>query len=200
MEPIAPPERVQAIDILRGFALFGILAANMRAFNAPAQAYFDPGLLWKGAADRAVQGAVDVLISGKFITLFSFLFGLGFAVQMERAEARGAGFAEIYRRRLFALLAIGLAHATLLWWGDILLPYALVGFLLLLFRRRRQKTLFLWAQVGLWLPVVMMAVFLVLSRFGVSIPGPPKPTPELLDATVRVYSQGSAHGPAAHQR
>jgi len=191
IQPIPASERVAAIDIFRGFALFGILAANMRGFNSPAQTYFDPSLMWTGTGDQAVQGVIDLLISGKFITLFSFLFGVGFAVQMERAEARGPGFASVYSRRLLAMLGFALAHALGLWWGDILLPYAVVGFLLLLFRRRTQKTIFIWAQIGLWLPILAMAVFLVLSRFGVPLPSPPKATKELIEQTVRIYSQGS---------
>jgi len=77
------------IDILRGVALFGILAANMRAFNAPFEVYGNIWKLFPGTADQIAQGAIDVLISAKAMTLFSFLFGLGFAVQMSRAEERG---------------------------------------------------------------------------------------------------------------
>ena len=191
LEPISAPERVQVIDVLRGMALFGILAANMRGFNSPAQVYFATERMWPGTADRIAQGFIDLLISGKFVTLFSFLFGLGFAVQMGRAEIRGAEFAPVYCRRLFVLLLIGLAHGFFLWWGDILSPYALIGFLLLLFRRRSQKTVVTWTMIGLWFPTFLGVVFLTLSALGVRTPAPPTPSKDVIDQAVRVYSQGS---------
>lgn len=80
-------------------------------------------------------------MSRKFLTLFSLLFGLGVAVQLMRAEARGADAVPLYVRRLGVLLAIGIAHATLLWWGDILRFYAVLGLALLPFRRASSRTL-----------------------------------------------------------
>ncbi len=189
--PVPAEERIQAIDMLRGFALIGILTANMRGFNSPAPVYFDLRLMWTGAGDRIAQAIVDCLVSGKFITLFAFLFGLGFAVQLTRAQARGTGFTGFYSRRLLALAVFGAAHSFLLWWGDILLPYAVTGFLLLMFRNRTQKTVALWAQALYWLPVIFMLAMVIATLFGVKIPGPPKATPETLQKTVAIYSQGA---------
>ena len=141
----AAAERILYIDILRGMALFGILAANMRGFDAPADVYGNIKVLFHGRADMIAQGFIDIFIQGKFVTLFSFLFGLGFAVQLTRAEARGAKFMSFYPRRLAALALFGLIHGLLIWWGDILFTYALAGTLLLLFRKRAQKTLLWWA-------------------------------------------------------
>src|SRR5262245_53359786 len=104
--------------------------ANMRGFNAPLAAYMRPELMWTWLPDRITQAVVDWLISGKFITIFAALFGVGFAIQMERAMARG-GNVTFYVRRLLALLLIGLAHSFLVWWGDILVSYALAGFFLM---------------------------------------------------------------------
>src|SRR5690242_20560580 len=117
MMPTRASERIDVIDILRGMALFGILAANMRGFSAPAQVYFNTDALFKGHLDSIVQEWIYILVQGKFITLFSFLFGLGFAVQMDRARERGksVGF---YPRRLFVLLLFGLIHSWFIWWGD----------------------------------------------------------------------------------
>src|ERR1700693_2319133 len=143
--PITSAERILYIDILRGMALFGILAANMRGFNAPADVYGNIKVLFHGTADLIAQGFIDIFIQGKFVTLFSFLFGLGFAVQLTRAEARGARFMSFYPRRLAALAVFGLIHGILIWWGDILLTYALGGAMLLLFRNRSQKTVLWWA-------------------------------------------------------
>ncbi len=158
--PVSLSERILYIDVLRGVALFGILAANMRAFFAPLEVYGQISLLFPGHADRIAQGFIDVFIQAKFITLFSFMFGLGFAIQMSRAEARGVRFMGFYPRRLAALAVFGLIHGILIWAGDILLSYALTGALLLLFRKRQQKTLLWWAGSLFSLPIVLNSVFL----------------------------------------
>src|SRR5580698_9579925 len=145
--PITAAERIAYIDILRGMALFGILAANMRGFNAPEAVYGNIRPLFHGRADLIAQGFIDIFIQGKFVTLFSFLFGLGFAVQLSRAEARGARFLSFYPRRLAALALFGLIHGILIWWGDILLAYSLAGALLLSFRKAPQKVVLWWAGI-----------------------------------------------------
>ena len=167
LTPVAASERIGVIDILRGLALFGILAANMRGFNAPIEVYGNIAKLFPGIADRVAQGAIDALISAKAMTLFSFLFGLGFAVQMSRAEERGRSVS-FYPRRLAILLVIGLIHAWLIWMGDILVLYALTGFVLLLFRKRSQKTIAIWAIRLTVLPLVVVpeGSDLLLQRFG----------------------------------
>ena len=189
--PVPVEERIQAIDVLRGLALFGILTANMRGFNSPMQAYFNPLLMWKEPADRIAQALVDCFVSGKFITLFAFLFGLGFAVQLTRAETGGGRFAGLFGRRMTGLLLFGLAHSFLIWWGDILLNYAFVGFLLLLFRKRSQKTVLIWATALYWVPVVAMAGLAVAVMLGAKVPSPPEPTAQILQETIRVYAEGS---------
>ena len=161
-EPVSLADRILFIDVLRGLALFGILTANMRAFLAPLDAYQTIGALFPGRADVIAQAIVDVFFQGKFISIFSFLFGLGFAMQMTRAEAKGAKFLRFYPRRLLALAVIGLIHGILIWAGDILLTYALSGAILLLFRNRAQKTLLWWAGSLLSLPIVASTVFLAV--------------------------------------
>ncbi len=155
--PITSGERILYIDILRGMALFGILAANMRGFSAPLQLYGNIRPLFHSTPDLIAQGFIDIFIQGKFVTLFSFLFGLGFAVQMSRADARGAKFMSFYPRRLAALAIFGLIHGILIWWGDILLTYALAGAILLLFRKRQQKTLLWWAGGIFLLPILVIS-------------------------------------------
>src|SRR5215210_7814132 len=125
--PVAPAERVESIDILRGLALFGILAANIRGFAAPAAVYFAPHLFFHAFPDKLAQAFIDAFVQGKFITIFAFLFGVGFAVQLERADARGARFTWTYVRRMLILFCFGLVHGLLIWFGDILLVYALTG-------------------------------------------------------------------------
>ena len=102
--PVAGEDRIFYIDLLRGMALFGILAANMRAFFAPLDVYENIKVLYPGTADRIAQAFIDIFIQGKFVTLFSFLFGRGFAVPFTRAEAKGVRFRSVYPRRLLALV------------------------------------------------------------------------------------------------
>ena len=115
--PVSLSERIVFIDILRGMALFGILAANMRAFFPPLETYDNIRVLFPGHADTAAQFFVDAFIQGKFVSIFSFLFGLGFAMQMSRAEARGVRFLGFYPRRLLALALFGVIHGLLIWGG-----------------------------------------------------------------------------------
>src|SRR5262249_34158482 len=145
-------ERIEAIDILRGVAILGILLVNMGLFSLPED--LPAHQLWPNAVDRTVERLILFVAQEKFKTLFSLLFGLGLAVQMMRAEARGARFVPLYARRLCVLFLIGVAHFLLVWDGDILHDYALLGFVLLLFRRRSLTTLLVWAGVLLSIPVL----------------------------------------------
>ena len=191
--PITSAERILYIDILRGMALFGILAANMRGFNAPMNLYGNIRPLFHGRADLIAQGFIDIFIQGKFVTLFSFLFGLGFAVQMTRAAARGAKFMSFYPRRLAALALFGLIHGILIWWGDVLLTYALAGTMLLFFRNRSQKTVLWWAGSIFTLPILVITGVYITGLFGhgpASHPG--KPFDLSTDQPIiAIYSHGS---------
>jgi uncharacterized protein len=136
LAPVGARERVEVMDVLRGFALLGILLMNIEGFVGPLMESVTGVNPRFSGADRGMDAAIYVLVQGKFITLFSLLFGMGFAVMLERSEASGASGFWLYARRLLALLGIGLAHALLVWSGDILITYALLGFVLLLFFRR----------------------------------------------------------------
>ena len=134
LAPITGAERIQAMDILRGMALLGILLMNLEGFVGPVMTSatgLDPML---AGMDRTVDLLVYVLVQGKFYTLFSLLFGMGFAVMSERAEQAGRPFVGVYGRRSLVLLGIGVIHALFIWAGDILVLYALCAFLLLAFR------------------------------------------------------------------
>jgi len=150
--PVPGQERIEVIDILRGVAILGILIVNMGLFSLPED--LPAHQLWPNMVDRTAEKLILFFAQEKFKALFSFLFGLGLAVQMMRAEARGARFLPLYVRRLSVLLLIGLAHFLLLWDGDILHDYALLGFVLLVFRRRSLKTLLVWASIFLSIPVL----------------------------------------------
>jgi uncharacterized protein len=151
--PVPGQERIEAIDILRGVAILGILIVNIGLFSMPQDQSAHE--LWPGVIDRTVGKLVLFFAQEKFKALFSFLFGLGLAVQMIRTEARGVRFLPLYARRLCVLFLIGAAHFLLLWDGDILHDYALLGFVLLLFRRRSPKTLLVWAGICISIPLML---------------------------------------------
>lgn len=142
--PIFGHERLAHVDVLRGFALFGILLVNMALFKAPAivQAAAPAA---SNPLDQVAAQAINLFAEGKFFTLFSFLFGFGFATQLLRARQQGVPFVSRYMRRLLVLLLFGVIHATLLWYGDILVTYALFGCALLLFRNQSPRALLIWA-------------------------------------------------------
>jgi uncharacterized protein len=149
--PVLAQERIDAIDVLRGVAILGILVVNMSLFSLPEGV--TPSQLWPNAVDGTAERLIFFFAQEKFKTLFSFLFGLGLAVQMMRADARGARFLPLYARRLCVLFLIGVAHFLFLWDGDILHDYAENGFVLLLFRRRALRTLLVWAGLFLAVPL-----------------------------------------------
>lgn len=168
--PVQQAERIQIVDILRGFALFGILFVNMTIFSRPIQAFLfplDPATPW---FDRAADWLIHFLGEGKFYALFSMLFGLGLTLLMERVEGRGGRFVPLYLRRLLVLLGFGLVHAFLVWMGDILILYALLGFLLILFRKAKPRTLLIWVFILLALPLLFMAAMTGLIELGRSMP------------------------------
>ena len=160
LTPVAAGERLDQLDVLRGFALFGILLVNFEYFLNPIQAVVLGHAGGLQSAGDAVDLIVKILAEGKFYPLFSMLFGAGFALMYERAVQRGQPFWPVYLRRLLVLLGIGLVHMLLIWSGDILLTYALIAFLMvLLFRRTPASRLPKWAVVFLLLPTLMMIAF-----------------------------------------
>ncbi len=148
--PTRGAERLLVLDALRGFALFGVLLVNLRDLSLfgflseTARA----GLV-TARSDHWLDLAMTALVDVKAFTIFTLLFGVGFAMQAQRASAAGADMSR-YVRRLLVLLAIGLLHAYLLWWGDILRLYALLGLLLLPLARLRARTL---AVLGIFVAV-----------------------------------------------
>jgi len=154
-EPVQVSERIEIVDVLRGVALLGILVVNMEVFVHPMQTLVLQAEPSARVLDQTMTWLVRFLAEGKFYTFFSFLFGLGFALQMMRLEQRGSQFAPVYVRRLLALFGIGLLHAFLIWVGDILTLYALMGFVLLLFRKAKPKTLLIWSCLLLIVPLVL---------------------------------------------
>jgi uncharacterized protein len=161
ISPISSQERIEILDVLRGLAICGILIGNMQWFSGygmmpQALAEQNP------FADRITHFLVHFFVEGKFYSIFSFLFGFGFALQMARAEEKGDPTASLFKRRLFWLLVIGLAHAFLLWAGDILSIYALLGFVLILFRRKTNDALLKWAFALSVVPILSYILLYIL--------------------------------------
>lgn len=155
--PVDSSQRLDVLDVLRGFALFGILIANVLMFSG---LFFKDmaGLTNPGTLDKVVYFGLEVLVHGKFYSIFSLLFGIGFFIFLSRAEQRGRSAGRLFARRLTILLGIGLVHATLLWAGDILTLYALLGYALLLFYRCSPRVLLAWVVVLLVARILIYAV------------------------------------------
>jgi uncharacterized protein len=161
LAPASGEERLDVVDALRGFALFGILLANILYWSGWGMVTDAQRIAWGGAAGDLWQYRFHhLLVDGKFYTIFSFLFGAGFALQLERLLRRGHDGLRIYRRRVLVLLAIGTVHSVLIWDGDILMLYALLGLLLPLFHRWTRRAL-VWAGLVLVfvVPFAGMALF-----------------------------------------
>lgn len=182
--PTTPEERVEALDILRGLALFGVLAVNLLiAFRAPIfESYLPVRPSFEGA-DRAADVFSRYVLQGKALTLFAFLFGAGLAIQWERLAARGEGTYRLFRR-LGVLLAFGLAHLLLVWNGDILTEYALLGFVATPLIAARTARLLRWA-------FMLFAISALLSL----LPWPALPDPSVFvvenEIASRIYSSGT---------
>lgn len=143
--PIVDSERADVLDALRGFALLGIFISHVPDFSGHIfMTTMEQAALNRFGLDGAAAMLQDFLIRGKFYSLFSLLFGVGFAVQLESAARRGADFVHHFVRRLTVLLVIGLIHSCL-WYGDILKDYALIGFVLIPLWRSSARTIALVA-------------------------------------------------------
>ncbi|MGL4291056.1 MAG: DUF418 domain-containing protein [Phreatobacter sp.] len=160
-------QRIINVDALRGFALVGILVVNMKAFGS---AYYGTGIADPALAsgvDRAVQWLVSWLFETKFYLMFSFLFGYSFTLQMQSAEQAGAALIPRILRRQAGLWLIGLAHAVLLFYGDILTAYAVLGLILLALRHQSDDRLFAIAKALVLLTALAWGLLaLLLAMFG----------------------------------
>ncbi len=162
IRPTSEGERIVTLDVLRGLAIFGILFVNIGIFGFPEGDSEIHRELFGGTADRVIHWATQFLIEGKFYSLFSVLFGIGVAIQFDRARQTGRKAGGWYARRLLVLLAIGLVHDVFIVTGIILMTYSIVGFWLIPFLKRRPKTLLRWTVVMILIPVVVVSVFITV--------------------------------------
>ncbi len=141
--PVQAAERINEIDIVRGVALFGILMVNMSFYKYPVYMERIPSQFPEGL-ERLSAMFIQLFFTGNFYAVFSFLFGLGFFIFMDRTMKKGLELKPLYRRRLAALLVFGLLHIVLFWSGDILFTYAITGFILLAFRNVSLEAIKKW--------------------------------------------------------
>lgn len=151
--PVQPAEREKIMDILRGFALLGIFIANLSFLSLLNNQNNSTGFFYP--LDKTVKFFETILVEGKFYSIFSFLFGWGIALQMQRLADKGINPVPFIRRRLGIMLLLGIFHLIILWPGDIVAFYAMLGFLLLLFRNKPDKSL-LWWSIGLILSPILI--------------------------------------------
>ncbi len=198
LTPLAPSERIDNLDVLRGVAVFGIALMNVEYFTSPLLDMSEGIASGERGFDWLADAFVYVFVQGKFWTLFSLLFGMGFAVMLGRAQAAGRSFAPLYLRRTFGLLLFGLVHALLIWSGDILVSYALTAVVLLLFfRDTPTQRLWKWG-VGIWsamIGLMLLGAAAMLAR-GDAAQGPDAGegaaiVAALRDAEIAAYSAGS---------
>ena len=157
LKPVSAGERIRELDIVRGFALFGVLLVNIVMFNSTTYAEVTTNSVQQGFPDRLTAFIVQVFAVGNFYTIFSFLFGLGFYVFMERAEDKGLSAEQFFKRRALFLVLFGVLHYVLVWRGDVLHAYGVIGLLLLRFRSKSLKSL------GKWIIVLLLLSTIALS-------------------------------------
>jgi uncharacterized protein len=154
--PTQPSERIVTLDVIRGFALLGILVVNLGSFSGA----MPPANAWDGVA----AAVVEVFFSGKFNSLFSLLFAIGFTIQLDRLTRRAPESAiSTYLRRLAILFVFGLVHAVFVWDGDVLHVYALLGVALLLVRNWPDRAIFALIAAGLLYPGARSAALMIFA-------------------------------------
>src|SRR5262245_16051740 len=157
--PVSSRDRIETLDVLRGFALLGILAMNIRAMAAPFSAYMYPYALFEYTGQsRAAYLFTSIAFDLKMMGLFSMLFGAGVLLYAAKPTESGNPPRGLWFRRMSWLLVIGLVHAYLIWDGDILVPYALCGLILLWWMRRFSGRVLFGAAVTMFLIGVLLSI------------------------------------------
>ncbi|MDP3463086.1 MAG: DUF418 domain-containing protein [Bacteroidales bacterium] len=168
-QPVSSSQRIELLDLLRGFALFGILMVNMSIFCNPHTIMFGNFSIWQDPESKAATWFIRFFFEGKFYVLFSLLFGMGFQLFLQKID-ESREVLPLYRRRLMILLLFGALHVVFLWFGDILVWYALFGFVMTWFRKKSNRTLLTWSLVFMFIPVVAMSILMLLMEMARNIP------------------------------
>ena len=188
-------DRFQVVDFIRGFALLGILIINIQTFSL----FFvltDPQQVYDMKLDKPetyvpVNFTINLLVSGQFYTIYSFLFGLGFYLLLEKYNRLGLNGNKLFKRRLWVLLCFGLIHGLFIWFGDVLHKYALLGFTLLYFNKKTVPVLLKWIA-GFMIGVITILV--VKYLFFVSEQGMAKDKQDmavLVEGIIKIWQHGT---------
>ncbi|WP_255550329.1 DUF418 domain-containing protein [Sporosarcina sp. E16_3] len=165
LTPTTLGNRIEALDMLRGFALLGIFIANMLVFHSPYM-YMDPYTWFSTPADMATFKWIDIFVEASFYPIFAMLFGYGLNMQYEKSIENKMPFAPVMARRMGVLLVFGLIHALLIWMGDILFTYALMGFIMIAFVRIPKKWMLPLASFVYIVPSgIMYGITYFLNKF-----------------------------------
>jgi uncharacterized protein len=180
--PVAPSERIISLDVLRGFAILGILIMNIQSFSMIEAAYINPAAYGSLLGlNKWVWILSHIFADRKFMSIFSILFGAGIVLFTSKAESKGLPSAGLHYRRIFYLFIIGMMHAYLLWYGDILVAYSICAIFAYLFRRIIPKKLLI---IGI---LIFSVSSLLYFFFGWSMPYWPK---ESLQGTMSFWNPG----------
>lgn len=165
LEPTRKEERLVSLDLLRGFAVLGILVMNIQSYGLIVAAYINPTAYGNfSGINRIVWLVSHILADQKFLSLFSILFGAGIILFCSRVEEKGFKPAALHYRRNFWLLIIGLIHGYLLWHGDILVIYSICAFIVFLFRKLKPKTLVVLGLISIIIPIILYLMFGLTMR------------------------------------
>ncbi len=152
-------QRIDSLDLLRGFALLGILLMNVQSFGLPLAAYVNPfSLPDHSATDRSIWFVLNLFADSKFMNLFSMLFGVGIVVFGERAIQKSQNALNLHQSRMQWLLMFGVVHAYFIWWGDILFSYAVCGLMFVGLLQYTSKRLLIIAIAYLGLGAALMVL------------------------------------------
>ena len=177
-------ERILQIDALRGFALFGILIVNIFVFHVPYPHYGDFYFSFEGL-NRVIVEQMIFLFAGKFMFIYAFLFGYSFWIQYEKAKDM-IKFSKYWNKRMILLAFFGMLHVLLFSYGDILLPYALLGLSLPFFARYNNRILFL-----LFILISLIPVYEFVLRGFIDFPSVFMKANESLESYIAINGQGS---------
>jgi len=160
LKPVEPGDRIQSLDILRGFAILGILIMNIQSFALIEAAYINPAAFGNlSGINKWAWIFSHIFGDQKFMTLFSLLYGAGIIMITSRARETGRNEAAIHFRRTWWLLVIGMVHAYLLWHGDILVPYAICAVFVYFFRKISPRKLLIIGILIISIPSILYLLF-----------------------------------------
>lgn len=194
--PVSPSERIISLDVLRGFAILGILIMNIQSYSTIEAAYLNPSAYGNlTGLNKWVWILSHIFDEQKFLSIFSILFGAGIVLMTSKVESKGRSATGLHYRRTFWLIIIGMMHAYLLWFGDILVAYGLCALIAFLFRKISPKKLLI---IGL---IIISVSSLLYLFFGWSVSyWPPeayqntnvlwKPDQQMIDKEISVYQSG----------